>query len=258
MSIDVWGLMPKSQEDAETIEEAIARIVSEHESDPTAHTGANESLAAHRENEILDHLEGSVVSDKMTATEMMWESNFSDHALWTKYNVNDYNWPGMFLPEDGENETSSRITLNLQNIIGSKLPTSVDYYWQAFANVDPLDGSGALEIGLGITGTSNYDGFGFKAVDGQCSIYFKIGATNSTANIVSFADGKKHVFRAFFVAADQKVYFYVDGELVGELAKPAGTPATAVHFGFRLGINSYTGESYGIYQLRVTVVGGLN
>lgn len=258
MSIETWGMMPKSQEDAETIEEAIDRIVAVHEAAPTAHTGENESLAAHRENEVLDHVEGSVVSDKMTATEMMWESNFSDHALWTKYNVNDYNYPGIFLPEDGEAETSSRITLNIQNIIGSTLPTSVDYYWQAFANVDPLDGTGVIEIGLGITGTSNYDGFGFKAVDGQCSVYFKIGATNSTANISSFADGKKHVFRAFFVAADQKVYFYVDGELMGSISKPAGTPATAVHFGFRLGINSYTGESYGIYQVRMTVVGGLN
>lgn len=258
MSIETWGLMPKSQEDNETIEEAIDRIVAEHEAEPTAHTGEGESLAAHRENEVLDHLEGSVVSDKMTATEMMWESNFSDHELWTKFDVHDYDWPGMFLPETGDNATSPRITIGLFNIIGATLPTTVDYYFQAFANIDNPVSTCAVELGFGITGTSNYDGFGFKAVDGQCSVYFKIGATNSTANIASFADGKKHVFRAFFVAADQKAYFYVDGVLVGELAKPAGTPATGVHFGFRLYANDYTGESYGIYQLRVTVVGGLN
>lgn len=64
MSTETWGLMPKSQEDNETIEGAINRLIAEHEADPEAHTGANESLAAHRANEVLDHPQQSVVADK--------------------------------------------------------------------------------------------------------------------------------------------------------------------------------------------------
>jgi hypothetical protein len=70
MSIETWGMMPKSQEDAETIEEAIDRIVAVHEAAPTAHTGEGESLAAHRANEVIDHPAASVVGDKFAESQI--------------------------------------------------------------------------------------------------------------------------------------------------------------------------------------------
>jgi hypothetical protein len=256
MAEPLWGTLAKSAVDNETVEEAIARLIAAHEADETAHLGTGESLETHKASDVIDHVEGSVVADKLSDIEMLWESNLSDHALWTKFDVNDYNWPGMFLPDTGTDDTYPRITLNIQNIIGSTIPVGVDYYFQAFMNVDNPPTTSYIELGFGITGTSNYDGFGFKAVHNQCSVYFKIGATNSTANIASFADGKKHVFRAMFVNSEQKVYFYVDGVEVASISKPDGTPATAAHFGFRLFAHDYTGESYALYQVRITVVGG--
>lgn len=75
MSIETWGLMPKSQTDNETIEQAIARLIAEHETDPTAHLGPNESIEAHRNSEVIDHLAGSIVPDKQSNTKKVFDYN---------------------------------------------------------------------------------------------------------------------------------------------------------------------------------------
>jgi hypothetical protein len=64
MSLPLWGLMQKSQEDPRTIEEVIADMIVEHEEDPTAHLGEGESLQAHKSDSIIDHPAQSVVLDK--------------------------------------------------------------------------------------------------------------------------------------------------------------------------------------------------
>ena len=65
MSIPTWGMLEKSQEDNETIEEAIARLITAHLADSNAHLGAGESLTSHRASEIIDHLALSIVEDKI-------------------------------------------------------------------------------------------------------------------------------------------------------------------------------------------------
>jgi hypothetical protein len=258
MSIETWGLMPKSQEDGETVEGAIVRLISAHEADPEAHTGIDESLAAHREYGILDHKAGSVLADKMTFTEMMWEDNFTNLSHWTMVDVNQENIPGVFLPYDAPAGVIPRIFFDAANFLGSELYTTVDYYWQSFAFVDARNGDDTWEMGLGVGGTLLYDGFGFKVTGTQCSVYFKLHTTLNILNVASFADGKHHVFRAQYVAIDEKVYFYVDGVLVGELAKPNDTPVGNPNFGMRITTNHYDGEATGMFQLRITAVGGLN
>jgi hypothetical protein len=258
MSIDTWGMLPKSQEDNETIEEAINRIVAEHEADPEAHTGENESLAAHREFETLDHKAGSVLADKLTDKEMMWESNLSDYALWTSFDIDNENYPGIGIPYNADNHTYARMTINLQSIVAYNLPLTIDYYFQAYGFGENPPGSSVFDFGFGVYGTTTSDGFGFKAVHDQCSVYFKIGANVNTANIATFTDGKKHVFRAMYTAVNSTVYFFVDGQLVGSLVKPSGTPSSGLYFGYRFYIDSYAGEAYKFYQVRVTAVGGYN
>jgi len=60
-----WYLLPKSQVDNETIEEAIARLIAEHEADEESHLGTGESLQSHKAAEIIDHLASSIVEDKL-------------------------------------------------------------------------------------------------------------------------------------------------------------------------------------------------
>ena len=67
MSTEVWGVMPKSQDDPESVEDAINRLISDHEADPEAHLGAGESLETHRQDDILDHPPGSILPDKVGA-----------------------------------------------------------------------------------------------------------------------------------------------------------------------------------------------
>jgi len=60
-----WGDLLKSQTDNETIEQAIVRIVAEHNSDAESHLGETQSLQSHKAAEIIDHLAMSIVADKI-------------------------------------------------------------------------------------------------------------------------------------------------------------------------------------------------
>lgn len=65
MSVVNWGLLAKSQIDPEKIEDAIARLISEHNDDPEAHLAEGQSLQSHKASEIIDHLVESIVEDKL-------------------------------------------------------------------------------------------------------------------------------------------------------------------------------------------------
>lgn len=65
MSDPIWGQLAKGVADPEKIEEAIARIVAEHEADPIAHLSTNGSLQSHKASEIIDHLAESILNDKL-------------------------------------------------------------------------------------------------------------------------------------------------------------------------------------------------
>lgn len=65
MSIPVWGMLAKSQTDPETIEEAIARLISAHEVDPESHIGAGKSLENHKSATTIDHPVLSVAPNKL-------------------------------------------------------------------------------------------------------------------------------------------------------------------------------------------------
>lgn len=69
MALPLWGSLQKAQDDAQTIVEAVAEMIAEHESDPEAHLGEGESLQAHKSFEVIDHPAGSVLGDKMPMTE---------------------------------------------------------------------------------------------------------------------------------------------------------------------------------------------
>lgn len=60
-----WGMLEKSQVDPETIEEAIARLIAEHNEDEEAHLDAGQSLQSHKASEIIDHVVDSIIADKI-------------------------------------------------------------------------------------------------------------------------------------------------------------------------------------------------
>jgi len=60
-----WGQLPKSQIDPERIEEAIARMIKEHNEDESAHLGPGQSLQSHKASEIIDHAVKSILAEKL-------------------------------------------------------------------------------------------------------------------------------------------------------------------------------------------------
>ena len=66
MALPTWGMLAKGQDDPETIEEAIARLIAAHNADENSHLGEGESLQSHKASAIIDHVAGSLVADKMS------------------------------------------------------------------------------------------------------------------------------------------------------------------------------------------------
>jgi len=76
----VWGNLFKSQISAEKIEEAILRLIQDHEDDPDAHLETGESLESHKASVIIDHVVDSIIADKILAGEI-GRSHLSDDAV---------------------------------------------------------------------------------------------------------------------------------------------------------------------------------
>jgi hypothetical protein len=66
MGLFNWGALPKAQDNAQTIDEAITAAIIAHEHDATSHLGDGESLQQHKNNEIIDHPATSIVPDKFS------------------------------------------------------------------------------------------------------------------------------------------------------------------------------------------------
>jgi hypothetical protein len=79
----VWGNLYKSQISAEKIEEAILRMIQDHEDDPDAHLEEGESLYSHKASEIIDHIIQSIVSDKIKDGEV-WERHRHSFSAWKR------------------------------------------------------------------------------------------------------------------------------------------------------------------------------
>jgi len=88
MPLQNWEGLQKSTTDDETIEQAIARLIAVHESDAESHLGANESLAAHKAADVIDHPAGSVVSDKIPDGQLLL-SQYSISRYVTQIDIGD-------------------------------------------------------------------------------------------------------------------------------------------------------------------------
>lgn len=77
----IWGLLPKSAVDNETIEEAIARLIAVHLAAETAHLGTGESLQSHKASEIIDHIAGSIIEDKIGTGEISSRAITTDQIV---------------------------------------------------------------------------------------------------------------------------------------------------------------------------------
>jgi hypothetical protein len=227
MSIENWGLLTKSQTDPETIEDAIRRIVAEHEADPNAHLGAGESLETHRTFDILDHPQGSVLADKYTSRELVWTDNFTNENVWYNYGPYIY-WKGggVDLNQEGSAVASE--------VYGSPLEGNFSlYYDQDFLAQYILslgrDGNTSRFI-VGIinsiahaVGSQPTSGFYFECINNSIRGVAKLPSGTQYTDSVAPPNWQFMVMRIAYNSTEKTVSFYIDGTLLGTISVSAFT-----------------------------------
>jgi len=222
MSDPVWGQLAKAQDDAQTIDEAVAAAIVAHEEDPDAHTGAGESLETHKSQDVVDHPQSSIIMDKFNAKEDYHFTDFVSLAGWTTAGDVDINsWPGCNLNIiDGETEVSSIYTTIV--VPGGYLRSGKDAQIQFTIYGDTEANTYALVFGFGAVGLTPNEGFGFKKDGSSFKAYVRVGATTVYSDELDDDFGVVHIYRAYYNSGTDEVEFYIDGVLVASIERPSG------------------------------------
>lgn len=223
MSIPIWGQLQKSQDDPETIEEAIIRLIAVHNDDPESHLEEEQSLEAHKVDPVIDHPAGSVLTDKWSMTEFNIAEDFKSLSHWdVTGDVNIDEWPAVkFYIEHGEVNLST-----LNRILGIPIPflkKTRDALFQITAqsiNLGESNFNAWWGYNLNDSGGSN--GFGFLFSGGQLKAYTYAASSQVYSSNIAVDLTVAHIYRAHFVSAENKVVFYIDGVEVAELTPPSG------------------------------------
>lgn len=212
MSIEVWGLMPKSQVDSETIEQAIARLISEHEADPTAHMGENEAIEAHRKSEIIDHLASSIYDDKMAYDRNVIDVEFNSLSGFSKSASVEINGIKTWL-------FPSANSSNTQFLYGSigdmTVAEEFDFIRNPRITTQIMLSGNTSQTGYILVGeTDEGRGFGWKIVNNKLyGCYFKSDQSEQLVEILTISTYTIYKLEARVKYPDT-IEFYVNNALV--------------------------------------------
>lgn len=241
MTDPVWGLLPKSQTDAETIEQAIARLIAEHESDSGAHTGSGESLETHKSQEIVDHPAGSILVDKETFTEVVTRYAFESIDNWSFGDTGWVNFKGGGVVDIGSEWVEKSTNYMRQFITWPEQFWEWEQNWliQFIAWTDEADGVTAI---LGFIGYSNDWGFGFEFKDGDVRGFTIIDGVYEYTSFFTIDHTDLHTYRAIYEKTDEEFRFYVDGVLKGTIEKTDEAIAEEMMVRFQITPNKDAGD----------------
>lgn len=222
---ETWGLLAKGQTDAQLIDEAISAAIASHEADSEAHLGSGESLQSHKSSEIIDHLIGSVLADKMSMTEYLIRTTFESPDKWvTVGNVQITDWPGAMLWSDYSPTNPAKMSGINQNW-AEFVDYSKNMIFQMLGKIAETTNK-KVSFGFGnISGGDPIQGFGFKIVNGTLYGYLDKSGTPATVTLTSVDLYVPHVYRAQWDATTQVLTYFVDGVQKGTISW-SGTTAT--------------------------------
>ncbi len=218
MALPVWGNLAKSQVDAETVEEAIDRLIQAHKDDPDAHIETGQSLESHKASEVIDHLEFSIIADKIKAFEVGREKlnlekmyvrpNFESFDAWTISGDGSATLQlGGASLVSGSSTNNEHLMTTDSNILGIRFDTR-DFAFETLVKLDILTDVLA-EWHVGERGINTW---GWRFEDGVFSALWFRNTTEYTQVITGISFFSRHTFRISAVAGE-KVEFYVDGVL---------------------------------------------
>jgi len=218
MAQQTWGMLEKSMFDPEKIEEAIARLIAEHNDDETAHLGAGQSLQSHKASEIIDHLAGSIIADKFSATDKTLITTFNS------YDQFDKNESGGIVEIIGP-ELNLISGFNANNWCdvraASDVAISLDFEKDPFCQITAWISSFAdaeMSFGFGKPEVDEEKGaFGFRVYDGKLYGFIFDDPDFTEVEITGITAAAMNVYRAVVNSTEKKVYFYVNGAEKGSV-----------------------------------------
>lgn len=251
-----WEHLPKNAVENETIEQAIVRIVEQHNNDNTAHMATGQSIDVHRKESILDHKVGSVLADKETMSELKFYTTFESLDMWDVVGqVSNAGIMGCQLyVENGAVEQSSIEVLNVT--LGNFLNTNKDMIFQSLLDLDL--GTGAYELRFGQIANFNtaLEGFGFKIANNTLYTVVKGYQIDNQVAQNSISVSVPHIYRAQYIAGERKFYFFIDGIEIHTYTLPTGTSLES-DTGIYMGIKSTTLSDGNINITNITYARGI-
>ena len=219
MAIDVWGTLPKSQTDDETIEEAIDRLIAVHDDNENAHIGAGKSLNTHKAQEVVDHPAYSVVRDKIKFDRFIIDEDFIGIEAWSKSAGVSNNYVAEMIIETG-------VVIN--TIRHAFMPAGESMEEQPYQAQNPnwetrvkFSDDTNQDIYLGTIDDSLEFGWGFKIIDNEIFYWYVDGDENSqSAKIADLTSDEWMTFRCELVNG-VTLKFYINGVLKHTVNNPS-------------------------------------
>jgi hypothetical protein len=221
-----WGQLAKSQTDPEKIEEAIARMIAEHDANPESHLGEGGSLKSHKMAEIIDHLVQSIVADKFSGKQMMFRSSFESLDGWriTSGSVS-LSWPGIVLIT-GSTAGSEASIIATSAGVPDFFNNSKNLLFQVNLRVDNASNvEWWADWGVYSDDMPGESAFGFRFVGGKLQAFLHDGTNLFTVDISGFTITDPHIYRAEINSTEKKIYYYIDGILVATISYTTWTYA---------------------------------
>ena len=221
----VWGTLPKAQDDATTIDEAVAAAIAAHNDDPTAHMAAGQSIDVHRTNEIVDHPQGSILADKWTNSELEFTTVFESLSGFVTHGTTGAIWPGFQTNPTGTLYANrGELTMDFESA-NMVVDMGKEQLFQFAFNTDSGgDAEIYLIYGTG-TGSTFKKGFGLQIIGSTATFFVSnsAGTVFNTASFGTFNQLQTYLVRMHYVPADGLVYCFVDGVAVASIAFPSST-----------------------------------
>lgn len=210
-----WGSLPKDQDNPQTIDEAIALAIANHEADPTAHLGDGESLEQHKSNEIIDHPINSVVDDKIITKRIVLETYFES--------VDAFEIVGSFFNALGLLKIYTTGTLNnvadVRNLT-DEFPLNIPDISKdpIFECVAQFEGAYSFQGYLGIGDMDTYDGVGFEFSDSTLTaIYYTSDNVKHSISLSGWDSHDLHKYRVEILNG-VSIVWYIDDLQVASLS----------------------------------------
>lgn len=243
-----WGMLAKSQVDPETIEQAIARLILEHNENEEAHLGAGQSLQSHKAAVIIDHLASSIIADKIKDFEVL-PNHLADFGSWRVIAVTFEGSNGWEIFYSGNYSRtfycgflalSAGSTINSwlwTDVLGFNPPGNKEFYYRFGFTSQVITGTFAnvlSYIGMGqMIGSGPYHGIYFKISAAKLYACHRasdgVNSVEYATEIVGFniVDSQEYQFM-FHYLPGEKIEFYIDQVLFATHTE--NLPNTAIKF----------------------------